>query len=78
MSPLLFQTVPEIRAVVLEYDRQCGSGNPCNSAIQALEDETSCQSAETMNPRAICSETCTTLYFAIIDACPNVGGAYTV
>ena len=42
------------------------------AAVQALEDEPSCQSS--MDPSVVCSGTCTNLFFASIDACPDVGG----
>ena len=70
MSPLSLQTDPQIQAVVLAFDQQCGSGNPCAAAIRALEDEASCHTMD--DPRAICSEMCTNLLFATVEPC-NVG-----
>ena len=71
MSLLAFQTDPQIRAVISAFNLQCGSDAQCNAALQALEDETSCQS---MDPTVICTGTCSNLYLASIDACPDVGG----
>ena len=68
---LHFQTDSQIQAIVSTYSRLCGSEEQCMAALQALEDEPSCQSST--DPSVIYSGTCTTLHFASIDACPDVG-----
>ena len=71
-SVVVLQTDPQIRGDVSAYNTLCsGSEVQCNAALQALEDTTSCQS---MDSSVICSGTCRNLYFAVINACPDVGG----
>ena len=68
---MYFQDDSQIQVVITAYDRLCGAEAQCTAALQALSNEARCHS---MDSNDYCSGTCRTLYYAAIDACPDVGG----